>query len=63
MSASAENERFVKAALAASEDCIKIIGLDGALLFMSEGGQQVMDVDDFDVIKGCIWPTLWPEQS
>lgn len=62
-SASIENERFVKAALAASEDCIKIIGLDGALLYMSEGGQRVMDVDDFDVIKGCSWPTFWPEKS
>lgn len=63
MSTSIENERFVKAALAASEDCIKIIGLDGALLFMSEGGQRVMDVDDFQVIKGCSWPSFWPEQS
>lgn len=63
MSTSIENERFVRAALAASEDCIKIIGLDGALLFMSEGGQQVMDVDDFDAIKGCAWPGFWPEQS
>lgn len=63
MSTSIENERFVRAALAASEDCIKIIGLDGALLFMSEGGQHVMDVDDFNTIKGCSWPALWPEQS
>ncbi|MCD2173072.1 sensor histidine kinase [Rhizobium sp. C4] len=63
MSASIENERFVSAALAASEDCIKIIGLDGALLFMSEGGQRVMDVDDFDVMKGCSWPSFWPDPS
>ncbi|MCD2176510.1 sensor histidine kinase [Rhizobium sp. C1] len=63
MSTSIENERFVKAALAASEDCIKIVGLDGALLFMSEGGQRVMDVDDFQAIKGCSWPSFWPEES
>lgn len=51
--------RFTEAALAASDDCIKIIGLDGSLQYMSEGGQRVMEVDDFDALKGCPWPDFW----
>lgn len=58
-----ENESFVAAALAASDDCIKIIGLDGTLQYMSDGGQRVMEVDDFDALKGCPWPDFWHGQG
>jgi PAS domain S-box-containing protein len=63
LSTVSQNEHFVKAALAASDDCIKIVGLDGSLLFMSEGGQRVMDVDDFETIRGCPWPDFWDDQG
>lgn len=49
----------MRSLLAASDDCIKVIGLDGALNFMSEGGQRVMEVSDFNAIKGCPWPDFW----
>lgn len=55
--------KFVEAALAASDDCIKIIGLDGSLQYMSEGGQRVMEIDDFDSLKGCPWPDFWQDQG
>lgn len=45
--------------LAASDDCIKVLTLDGLLSFMSEGGQRTMDVSDFNAIKGCPWPDFW----
>ncbi|WP_206438542.1 sensor histidine kinase [Bosea sp. Tri-49] len=51
--------RFLRAVLAASDDCIKVIGLDGALEFMSEGGQRVMEVQDFEAIRGCPWLQFW----
>jgi PAS domain S-box-containing protein len=50
---------FMRSLLAASDDCIKVIGLDGALTFMSEGGQRVMEVSDFNAIAGCPWPDFW----
>jgi len=40
-------------------DCIKILDLDGRLQFMSEGGKRVMEVDDFEALKGCPWPDFW----
>ena len=51
--------RFMQSLLAASEDCIKVLNLDGSLAFMSEGGQRTMDVSDFNAIKGCPWPDFW----
>lgn len=45
--------------LAASDDCIKVLDLDGNLSFMSEGGYRVMEVSDFNQISGCPWPDFW----
>lgn len=53
-----EREAFMTSVLAASTDCIKVIELDGTLSFMSEGGMRVMEVSDFNAVKGCPWPDL-----
>ena len=50
---------FMRSLLAASDDCIKVIDLDGRLAFMSEGGQRVMEVSDFNAVAGCPWPDFW----
>jgi len=46
-----------------SDDCIKIIGLDGTLQFMNCNGKKVMQIDDFSAIAGAPWTSLWPEPS
>ena len=46
-----------------SDDCIKIIGLDGTLQFMNCNGKKVMQIDDFSAIAGARWDSLWPEPS
>ncbi|WP_449410637.1 PAS domain S-box protein [Methylobacterium komagatae] len=53
------SEEFNRRVLASSADCIKVLGLDGKLEFMSEGGLCVMEVDDFGVIEGACWPDFW----
>lgn len=50
---------FMRSVLAASDDCIKVLDLDAKLIFMSEGGQRVMEVSDFNAIAGCPWPEFW----
>ena len=50
---------FVQAVLAASNDCIKVLSLEGNLTFMSEGGQRVMEISDFNKLRGCPWPSFW----
>ncbi len=53
------DSEFLRSVLAASEDCIKVLDLDGNVTFMSEGGQRVMEVGDFNAIRGCPWPDFW----
>jgi PAS domain S-box-containing protein len=53
----------VLALLDQSDDCIKVIGLDGSLQFMNCNGKKAMQVDDFCAIAGKPWPSLWPEEA
>lgn len=57
--ASRDSEAFLRSVLASSGDCIKVLDLDARLVFMSEGGQRVMEVTDFDTIRGRPWPDFW----
>jgi len=54
---------FLRSVLASSGDCIKVLDLDGRLVFMTEGGQRVMEVSDFNAIRGCPWPDFWQDQG
>jgi PAS domain-containing protein len=54
-----DNEDLLRTILSGCGDCIKILDLDGRLQFMSEGGRRVMEVEDFDLLKGCSWPDFW----
>lgn len=54
-----EASHVLRALLSASNDCVKLLDLDGRLLFMSEGGKRVMEVDDFTAIQHCPWPDFW----
>ncbi|RZJ44565.1 MAG: PAS domain S-box protein [Brevundimonas sp.] len=54
---------FLARILASSNDCIKVMDLDARLVFMSVGGQRVMEVDDFEAIRGCFWPDFWIGQG
>jgi two-component sensor histidine kinase len=57
------NADVLRSVLAGCGDCIKILDLDGRLQFMSEGGQRVMEVEDFGKLKGCPWPDFWAGQG
>ena len=54
---------FLRSVLASSADCIKVLDLDANLIFMSEGGQRVMEVSDFNAIRGCPWPNFWEAEG
>ena len=58
-----KSEAFNRRVLASSDDCIKVLDLDARLTFMSEGGQRVMEVSDFNAIEGCPWPEFWEGQG
>ncbi len=53
--------QFMRSLLASSNDCIKVLDLDATLVFMSEGGKAVMEVSDFNALRGCPWPDFWTD--
>jgi PAS domain S-box-containing protein len=54
---------LLRSLLASSGDCIKILDLKGNLIYMTEGGQRIMEVSDFGAIKGCPWPDFWQDKG
>lgn len=58
-----QNEAFIQRVLGSTNDCVNLLDLDDRLTFMSEGGQKIMEVSDFNVIRGCPWPDFWKNQG
>ena len=54
---------FALSLLNASPDCIKLLDLDGRVLFMNGNGLCAMEIDDFRTVEGRPWPILWPEAA
>lgn len=57
------SEAFLQSILAASQDCIKVLDLDGRLTFMNDPGQRLMGIDDFSALAGTAWHRLWTGPS
>ncbi|MEH3105056.1 MAG: GAF domain-containing protein [Sphingomonas phyllosphaerae] len=58
-----ETAAFLSSVLAASTDCIKVVELDGRLSFMTDGGMKVMEISDFNAVRGCLWPNFLKEDG
>ena len=56
---SLETSAFLQSVLDSSRDCIKVLTLAGDIIFMNEGGKAIMEVDDFESIRGCPWEGFW----
>ena len=50
---------FLRSVLASSGDCIKVLDLDAKLTFMNERGLRLMEVSDFNALRGCDWTDFW----
>ena len=55
-----ESEEFANSVLASSPDCIKVLDPCGRILRMNNSGLKMMEIDDFDSVKGEAWASLWP---
>jgi PAS domain S-box-containing protein len=53
------SEEFTRRILASSKDCIKVLDLDGRLLYMNDGGQALMEIDDFSTVAHNPWLEFW----
>ncbi|MBU2958731.1 sensor histidine kinase [Paracoccus sp. C2R09] len=54
---------FALSVLDSSPDCIKILDLQGRLLFMNRNGMCAMEIAQFAEVADRPWPSLWPAKS
>lgn len=53
------SEEFKTRLIACSRDCIKVLDLDARLLFMNEGGMQVLEICDVGPFLNGSWIEFW----
>lgn len=63
LSAAALSAEGLAAILGQSVDCVKLIGLDGSILWMNSNGLCAMEIDDFEQTRGQQWSALWPQDA
>lgn len=63
LSKSELNGETLAAALAQSVDCVKLISLDGRIMWMNPNGICLMEIDDFAAYENAQWSDLWPAEG
>ncbi|HEX5220699.1 MAG TPA: PAS domain S-box protein [Verrucomicrobiae bacterium] len=54
-----QSEQFARTIIESSRDCLKIVSLDGILLWMSDAGQKLLCIDDIKAVLGKSWIDFW----
>lgn len=58
-----DSEELKRRIIESSTDCIKVLDLDGNLLFMSNGGQQLLEIDNIDAYLNSCWIDFWQPED
>ena len=53
------SEEFKSRLVACSRDCIKVLDLEGRLLFINEGGMEVLEICDLAPFLNTSWVEFW----
>ena len=53
------SEELLCRVMESSNDCIKVLGLDGRLLWMNARGQRLMEVENPSAIESAMWQDFW----
>jgi hypothetical protein len=56
-------EAFLRAILAASPDCVKVLSCDGRLEFVNQRGIDLDQLPSLDAVVGADYADLWPERE
>ncbi|MBI2812705.1 MAG: PAS domain S-box protein [Opitutae bacterium] len=54
-----DNEKLLRQLLSNSHDCVKILDLDGRLLWMNACGLRSMEIENFALLQHTPWLDLW----
>ncbi|MDD2541379.1 MAG: PocR ligand-binding domain-containing protein [Desulfuromonadaceae bacterium] len=57
------NEELIRRVIASSNDCIKVLDLEGRLLSMSEGGQKALEIDGVNPFLGLSCMEFWKDDK
>ena len=57
------SEELKRRIIESSPDCIKVLDLDGNLLFMSSGGQQLLEIDNIEPYLNSPWIDFWQPED
>ena len=57
------SEEFKSRLLACSRDCIKVLDLEGRLIYMNEGGMQSLEICDLGPVLNSSWIEFWEGQD
>ena len=63
MEALRASEEFKGRLLACSRDCIKVLDLEGRLVYMNEGGMQSLEICDLAPVLNNFWIDFWEGQD
>jgi len=58
-----DTEELKQRIIESSRDCIKVLDLDANLLFMSSGGQQLLEIDDIQPYLNSCWIDFWQPED
>jgi formate hydrogenlyase transcriptional activator len=56
------SEEFKSRLIEGSQDCIKVLDLDGRLLSMNAGGMTVLEICDFAPLRNSPWVDFWHDE-
>ncbi|HEY9763000.1 MAG TPA: PAS domain-containing protein [Trichocoleus sp.] len=54
-----QTAEFKQRMVESSNDCMKVLDLDGRLLYMNARGRCQMEIDNFETVRNAEWPTFW----
>jgi len=54
-----KSEEFNRRIVESSSDCVKVLDLDGNLIYISEQGRKLLEVNRIDALLGMSWINLW----
>jgi PAS domain S-box-containing protein len=54
-----QSEQLNQQILDSSDDCIKVLDLEGRILFMSRGGQALLGIQDITPFLNTFWAQFW----
>ena len=58
-----QSEAFNRTLIESSRDCLKILSLDGRLLWMNDEGQRMLCIADITAVLGKSWIDFWADED